>query len=426
VAAEVTIERLGRDGDGIAGGVRLAFALPGERWRVGPAPALVAASPERMTPPCPQFGRCGGCTLQHASDRFVAAWKAETIARALAAQGLAAPIRPVLTSPPGSRRRAVLAGRCIRGGALVGFHARRSETIVPIDGCRVLRPEILAARPALAGLVALGASRSGTPRLTVTIGPAGLDVAVTGGRPLGLELRMALAGTAEAADIARLAWDGEVVALRRPPVQAMGAAGVVPPPGAFLQATAEGEAALVAAVAEAVGAAGRVADLFAGCGTFALPLASRAAVLAVEGDPAMAAAIGAAWRATPGLRRLVAAPRDLFRRPLLPAELAGLDAAVIDPPRAGAEAQSRALAASAVARVAAVSCDPASFARDARLLGEGGFRLDWVQPVDQFRWSGHVELAAQFSRKGQPVGKRKVTTARAPQPSGPPSGESAQ
>ncbi len=200
------------------------------------------------------------------------------------------------------------------------------------------------------------------------------------------------------ADLARLAWDGEPVAVLRPPVQAMGAARVVPPPGAFLQATAEGEAALRAAVSEATAGARRIADLFAGCGTFALPLAGAAQVLAVEGDAAMAAALDAGWRQAPGLRPVETQARDLFRRPLLAAEFAGIEAVVIDPPRAGAEAQSRELARSGVARVAAVSCDPASFARDAAILVAGGFTLDWVQPVDQFRWSGHVELAAGFSR----------------------------
>jgi len=172
---------------------------------------------------------------------------------------------------------------------------------------------------------------------------------------------------------------------------------VVPPPGAFLQATAEGEQALVAAVLAAVGGAWRIADLFAGCGTFALPLAAGAEVLAVEGDAAMPAALAAAQR-PPGLRPVRTETRDLFRRPLLAADLAGFEAVVIDPPRAGAEAQSHALAASAVPTVAAVSCDPATFARDARILVDGGYRLVRVQPIDQFRWSGHVELAALFRR----------------------------
>ena len=241
VAMEVTIERLGREGDGIAGALRLPFALPGERWRVGEgAPALLAAAPERVEPPCPHFGACGGCALQHAADGFVSGWKAGTIARALAARGLAAPVRPTATSPAGSRRRAVFAGRRTRKGAAVGFFGRRSDALVEVPGCLVVRPEIVAARPALAALTARGASRSGTLRLIVTHGPAGLDVAVAGGKPLDAGLRQGLAALAEEADLARLAWEGEVLALRRPPVQPMGRALVVPPPGAFLQATAEG------------------------------------------------------------------------------------------------------------------------------------------------------------------------------------------
>ena len=398
---EVTIDRLGREGDGIAGDLRVPLALPGERWRVeddGSAPALVEASPQRVVAPCPHFGSCGGCALQHAADGFVAAWKAGTIVRALQARRIDAPVRPTLTSPPRSRRRAVLAGRRTRKGATVGFFARRSEALVEVPGCLVLRPEILAARPMLATLTARGASRSGTLRLTVTSGPAGLDVAVAGGRPLDAGLREALAAVAGEADLARLTWDGETLALRRPPVQPIGRARVVPPPGAFLQATAEGATALTAAARMATGGAGRIADLFAGCGTLALPLAERAAVQAVEGEAAMSAALAEAARHTPGLRPVTATTRDLFRRPLLAAELADFDAVVIDPPRAGAEAQSREIARSGVPRVAAVSCDAASFARDARILLDGGFRLDWVQPVDQFRWSGHVELVAGFSR----------------------------
>jgi 23S rRNA (uracil1939-C5)-methyltransferase len=385
----VTIERLGREGDGLAGDLRLPFALPGERWQIGPGePLLLEPSPERVAPPCRHFGACGGCALQHASDAFLAAWKAGTIARALLARGLEAPLRPTLTSPPRSRRRAVLAGRRTRKAVTLGFHARRSEALVDIAECHVLRPEIVAAKPALQRLAALGATRSAELRLTVTLGPAGLDVDAAGGRRLDAELASRLAATAEAADLARLAWDGEPVALRRPPFQAFGSARVVPPPGAFLPATAHGEAALLAAVREATAGATRIVDLFAGCGTFALPLAAAAEVRAVEADAAMLAALAAGWRQAPGLRRVETEARDLFRRPLVAAELARFDAAVIDPPRAGAEAQTRELARSRLARIAAVSCDPATFARDASLLAAAGFRLDWVQPVDQFRWSG--------------------------------------
>jgi 23S rRNA (uracil1939-C5)-methyltransferase len=244
----------------------------------------------------------------------------------------------------------------------------------------------------------LGATRRRPLRLTVTAGPAGLDVDVRDGRALDAEARSRLAALADAADLARLSWDGEPVAVRRPPVQTMGRAQVVPPPGGFLQATAEGAAALVASAREAVGNARRVADLFAGCGTFALPLAEATEVRAVEADAAMLAALDAAWRGASGLRRIATEARDLFRRPLLAPEL--------DPPRAGAEAQARELARAKVGRVAMASCDPATFARDAAILVAGGYRLDWVRPVDQFRWSGHVELAAAFRR--EPVSRRSA------------------
>jgi 23S rRNA (uracil1939-C5)-methyltransferase len=408
-ARELRIERLDAAGQGIAeGGLRVPFALPGELVRGPVADGVLAPveilepAPERVTPPCRHFGTCGGCALQHASDAFLADWKRDQVVRALKARGLEAEMRPVAVSPPRSRRRAVLTGRRTKKTVLVGFHGRRSDQVVDMDECHVLRPELMAARAALADVVRAGASRAGALRMTLTASATGLDLAVEGGKPLDAGLRAGLAGIAEAHVLARLAWDGEPVAMRRPPLQSMGRARVVPPPGAFLQATREGEAALVAAVREAVGEAGgeagRVADLFAGCGTFALPLAERAEVHAVEGAAPMLAALDAGWRAATGLRRVGIEARDLFRRPLQPAELARFQAVVVDPPRAGAEAQTTALAASGVGRVAMVSCNPVSFARDAALLARGGFRLRWVQVVDQFRWSGHVELAACFTR----------------------------
>ena len=336
--------------------------------------------------------------LQHASDDFLADWKAGTIVRALAARGIAAPIRPTLTSPPRSRRRAVLSARRTRKTVTVGFHARRAEALVDVTECHVLRPEILAAKPVFARLAAIGATRTAELRLTVLSGPAGLDVAAAGGRPLDADLRARLAAVAAEADLARLAWDGEPVAVLRPPVQAMGAARVVPPPGAFLQATAEGEAALRAAVSEATAGARRIADLFAGCGTFALPLAGAAQVLAVEGDAAMAAALDAGWRQAPGLRPVET--RDA--RPVPPSAARRR----VRRHRGGGDRPAAGRRRGAVPRTG-------PFGRRARRRGlvrsgelrprcrdprRGGFTLDWVQPVDQFRWSGHVELAAGFSR----------------------------
>lgn len=399
---EIRIERLGREGDGIAGPHHVAFALPGELWRLGPEPQLVEPAAECVAPPCPHFAVCGGCSLQHAEPAWLARWKAETVVRALAAQGIEAEVRPTMTSPPGSRRRAVFAGRRTRKGALAGFHERKSDALVAVPDCRVLRPEILAALPAVEALAQLAASRSSEVRIVATAGPEGIDLDVQGGHELDMERASKVAELAESNDLARVAWDGAPVAVRRPPWIAMGRARVVPPPGAFLQATEHGEAALVSAVRGIVGDARRVIDLFAGCGTFSLPLAESAQVVAVEGVGSMLAALAAGARAAPGLRAVRTLTRDLFRRPLLAAELdaaLGRDGAVvIDPPRAGAEAQSRELARSGVGRVASVSCNAASFARDAWILLEGGFRLEWVQPVDQFLWSGHVELVAAFSR----------------------------
>jgi len=399
------IERLGHRGDGIAPGpVFAARTLPGETvagavegGRIA-QPRILSPSPHRVAPPCRHYRSCGGCALQHAEDGFVAEWKLDVVRQALAAQGLPAPIRRLHTSPGQSRRRAVLAGRRTKSGALLGFHGRASDTITAIPDCRLLHPDLMAALPALEGLIAQVASRKGALSLTVTRSEAGLDLAVTGGREADRDLRAALAGWAAEADVARLSWNGETIVQARAPYQRMGRARVVPPPDAFLQATAEGEAALRVSVSEALAGAGRVADLFSGCGTFALPLAAEAEILAVEGDSAMLAALDDGWRGAPGLHRVATERRDLFRRPLLPDELARHDGICIDPPRAGAEAQSAALAAASPARIAFVSCNPVTFARDARLLIGGGYRLDWIDVVDQFRWSPHVELAAAFRR----------------------------
>ncbi len=403
----ITIERLGHLGDGLAdrGAIRVPLTLPGEvvegtpgaDGRVADA-RIVTPSPDRVRGPCPHYRACGGCALQHASDSFVAAWKTDVVRTALAAQGLDAPFRPVLTSPPRSRRRAVLSGRRTKAGTLVGLHARASDTIVEIPGCLLLDPALMAVVPALREVVALGASRSGELAMTVTLTDGGIDLSVAGGKPMDADLFAGLAALAERAELARLSWRGEVVVTRRPPVQRFGSARVLPPAGAFLQATRQGEAALLAAVVEAVGDARRIVDLFSGSGTFSLPLAVRVDVLAVEGEGAMTAALLAGARQTPGLHQVTAETRDLFRRPLLPDELARFDAVVIDPPRAGCEAQAREIAASGVAVVAAVSCNPVTFARDAKILCDAGFGLDWVQVVDQFRWSPHVELVARFSR----------------------------
>jgi len=401
----LTILRLGHHGDGVADGpVFVPRALPGEvvegevtHGRIA-APRILTPSPERIAAPCPHYKACGGCALQHAREGFVTEWKEGVIRQALAAQGLDAPFRAAHISPLGTRRRAAFSGRRLKKGALVGFHARASDTVTAVPDCLILRPELTAALPLLEELVTRAGSRKGEMALSLTLSNVGLDLAVTGGKPLDGPLQATLGQWAGANGLARLAWDGEVIAQAAPPVHSFGRAHVTPPPGAFLQATADAQAALQAAVAKAVGDAPRVADLFAGCGTFALPLAERAEIHAVESMADMLAALDHGWRHATGLKRLSHETRDLFRNPLLPEDLARFDAVVIDPPRAGAEAQARALAASAVPRIAAVSCNPVTFARDAKILCDAGYRLQWVQMVDQFRFSPHVELAAAFAR----------------------------
>lgn len=401
------VERLGHLGDGIARGtdgtVFAAGVLPGEVIE-GTLSGdslhdvrIVTPSPRRVRPPCPHARSCGGCLMQHAADDLVADWKTGSVRGALAGQGLEAPMRPILTSPPRSRRRATLAARKTKSGALIGFHARGSKAIIPIPGCQLLAPELMAALPALEALVRVGGSRSGEIALTVTRSLAGLDIVASGGKPLDAGLRLELARVVEAQGFARLQWDDEIVALRANPTHVMGQANVIPPPGAFLQATDHGEASLLAAVKEALGTQKKIIDLFAGCGTFSLPLAGQAEVRAVEGDAGMISALDRAARQTPGLRHVAVEVRDLFRRPLEPDEFKGVTGVVIDPPRAGAEAQVERLAQAVVPVIAMVSCNPITFARDARALVASGYRLDWVQPVDQFRWSNHVELAARFS-----------------------------
>ncbi len=403
---EYRIHRLGQHGDGIAEGPVFApLTLPGELVTgtlVGQTLRdirIVTPSDQRVAPPCRHFKTCGGCQLQHASDALVADWKVDVVRHALAAQGLETELRPIVTSPPQSRRRATLSARRTKKGAMAGFHGRASDVIVEIPGCQLLLPEVMAGLPVAEKLAQVGTSRKAALAATLTASENGLDVAVANGKPLDGPLRQELAALCDQTGIARLSWDGEVIAQRTPPYQCFGRADVVPPPGAFLQATAHGEAALLEAVREAVGEAAHIVDLFAGCGTFTLPLAESAAVHAVETEEGMLAALDHGWRMAKGLKPVTTKARDLYRRPLLPDELAKVDAVVLDPPRAGAEAQVAEIAASTVRRVAYVSCNPITFARDAAVLVQAGFTLDWVQTVDQFRWSSHVELAAQLTRQ---------------------------
>lgn len=401
---QFTITRLGHQGDGIADGpVYAPRTLPGEVVSGTLVDQILTdirvetPSDQRVKPPCRHYKSCGGCQLQHAADGFVADWKVEVVRTALAAQGLEAVMRPIHTSPEHSRRRATIAVRRTKKGTLAGFHGRASDTITEIPDCHLLDPALITAIPVAEALALLGGSRKSVLAVTLTLSEGGLDVAVRGGKPLDGPLESILAQATEKHGLARLSWDGEVIAMRHAPVQRFGPANVVPPPGAFLQATKDGEQALLQAVLRATEGAKRVVDLFAGSGTFSLPLAQSAEVHAVEGDAAMTQALDQGWRRAQGLKQITTEARDLFRRPLMPDELTKIDAVVLDPPRAGAEAQVNELAQAKRPVIAYVSCNPVTFARDAKILVNAGYTLEWVQVVDQFRWSSHTELAARFS-----------------------------
>jgi 23S rRNA (uracil1939-C5)-methyltransferase len=410
---DLRIERIGAQGDGIAPGpVYAPLTLPGERVRAAVAGdraeqvEVLAASPDRVPPPCPHFGDCGGCALQHWATAPYLAWKAEQIRLALGRERIETEILPAFAAPPGSRRRLALHVRPGRGGeAQIGFKARRSWRLVPVGVCPVADPRLVAAFPALRRLAApLFEAPKSAPTLHVTLTATGLDVDITGVErrtgALSADARSRVAEAAAAADVARVTLDGEPLYQAREAVVRIGRAAVALPPGAFLQAVAEAEAAMAAFVGEALSGAGAVADLYCGVGAFALRLAEHAAVAAYDIAGGAVAALRSAQATAPGLKAIAAEARDLVRRPVLAAELKRLDAAVIDPPRAGAAEQHRELARSNLACVASVSCNPATFARDARILTDAGFSLVRVLPVDQFLWSPHVELVGVFVRSG--------------------------
>ena len=391
-----TILRLNHKGEGVPEtGAPIPRTLPSEVLEDG---RIVTPSVDRVTAPCRHYKSCGGCAMQHASDTFVADWKTDVIRLGLSARGIETELRPIVTSPPQSRRRATLHGRRTKKGAMVGFFGRGSDALIEVPDCKLLDPAIIAAIPMLEELTVAAASRKSTVGLVVTLSKSGLDIDIRDAKPLEPQGISEMSALVERHKLARLSWDGEAVATRVPPIQIFGAGHVTPPPGAFLQATDHGQQALSACVQEILGDAKQVVDLFAGCGTFTLPAAEKAEVWALEGEAPLIEALDAGWRKATGLKKVKSETRDLFRRPLLPNELRKTDAVIIDPPRAGAEAQTIELAQSNVKRIAAVSCNPISFARDAEILINGGYHLDWVQPVDQFRWSSHVELVAQFTK----------------------------
>ena len=397
------IKHLGHRGDGITEeGYFAPLTLPQERISAEAEGKLLSnvkilePSEHRVKAPCPHFKSCGGCALQHASDSFVANWKVDVVRKALAAHGIETDLRPCLTSPTHSRRRASFSARRTKKEALAGFHARGSDVVIDIEHCVLIRPELRVARGLVKALAITGASRKGEITVQINTSEAGLDVEVRGGKLLDTALQLSLAQAAEKFSLARLSWEDDVIALRAPPIQRFGRARVVPPPGAFLQATKEGEGALLKSVQTIVVDARSIVDLFSGCGTFSLPIAETKEVHAVESEKTMVQAMDAGWRKAEGLKKLTHEVRDLYRRPLLVDELKRFDAAVIDPPRAGAEAQVRELAKSGLKTIAYVSCNPISFARDGAILREAGYNLAFVQTVDQFRWSSHVELVGAF------------------------------
>lgn len=381
-------------GNGIAGAERIAGALPGDAVD---GASLIERSPHRQVPPCAHFGTCGGCALQHATDGFLASWKVDRVRGALSASGLDAPVALIHASPPRSRRRVVLSGRRTRKTVQLGFYGRASDRIVDVSDCHLVLPQIQNGMAALRSVVRLAASRSSTVRISVTAASTGLDVAVDNAREMTADIAAALPEAA--AGFARLTWNGAPALQAAAPAQLFGATAVVPPPAGFLQATADGEAAMVAWVTEALAGARAIMDLFCGCGTFTLPLAATAEVCGWDGDTAAIAALDLGWRHGTGLRQVRATARDLFRRPVLAAEMSDFDAAVLDPPRPGADAQVSELAAAGPPRIAYVSCNPTSFARDARALCDAGYVLGPVAVIDQFRWSTHVELAALLTRR---------------------------
>lgn len=387
-----TITRIAARGEGVAAdGRHVALAAPGDTLADD---GTLIPGPHHIDPPCRHYPECGGCQLQHLDDESWAGFITDRIASALDAHGLTTIIRAPALSPPRTRRRATLH---VEPSGRIGFTAERSHQIVDLHECHVIAPELFAlVRPLKRLLPSFKAKR----RLDVhlTLADQGVDVLVKGVAPEGLSHHDALTAFAQAQKVARIAFDDGMGPETRwepePVTITLGGVAVPLPPAAFLQATTEGEAALVAAVCESVGEAKITADLFAGLGTFALALPGR--VYAAEGArDAIMALKAAAGRAQ---RLVFTEHRDLFRRPLTTAELNRFDAIVIDPPRAGARDQVTQLAAGTVPVISYVSCNPSTFAADAQRLREGGYALDWIQPVGQFRWSTHVELAARFSR----------------------------
>jgi 23S rRNA (uracil1939-C5)-methyltransferase len=395
-AAE-TIVRIAARGDGMSDrGRHVALTAPGDT--IAPNGAIIPG-PHHQTPPCKHFPSCGGCQLQQLDKESYSRFVYERIAGALAGQGLEAPIRPPAISPPRTRRRATLHAERRGRQVQLGFTEESSHRIIDMKQCWVLEPSLFALIAPLRGLLAKLMPERSRANLHLALTDRGADVLVETKVEESLEVAEGIVAFAQQHGLARFSIDEGLGAETRwepdPVTITLGGVPVPFPPASFLQATAHGEGVLVAAVREVVGEASASADLFAGLGTFAFALPGK--IYAAEA--ARDALLSLKSAATGARRPIFTEHRDLFRRPLIPAELNRFDAIILDPPRAGAREQSEQLAMATVPRIAYVSCNPSSFARDAKMICEGGYRLDWVQPVGQFNWSTHVELAAAFSRQ---------------------------
>jgi 23S rRNA (uracil1939-C5)-methyltransferase len=403
------IARLGAQADGIAetetGQVFVPFTLPGETVTASRIKdradlmAVLEASPQRVAPPCRHFTVCGGCAIQHLEDGAYRDWKRQKVVNALHAARIEAEVGDIVPCAPETRRRVTLSARRTERGAVLGFNRALSKEIVDIEECPISLPEIVAALPNLRTLAAAMAATRDAFHMTVTATASGLDIAAQGSGRMADPQRRAVAAQASGFGFARLSVDGEIVIEPRKPVVVFGDVPVPIPPGSFLQATAPAEQAMADLVLAHLSRAKKVADLFSGAGSFALRLARQSEVHAVEGDAAALAALDRGVRQVSGLKRVTHERRDLFRRPLTFKELNAFDGIVFDPPRAGAEDQSKQIARSDVPYVAAVSCNPGTLVRDLAILLAGGYRVTRVIPIDQFLWSPHVEAIALLEKR---------------------------
>lgn len=408
----LTIDHVGHFGDGVAladgANIYVPYALGGETVDALPSPGhpdrrelahIVTPSAERIAPFCPHFGTCGGCAIQHWQPAAYRNWKRQLVVDILHHASIACEVDELVDAHGTGRRRMTLHARQSPQGILrVGFAAAGRHEIIAIDRCPILDPAMDGAIEAANEIAELLRPVSKPLDIQVTAADNGLDIDVRGSGPLGTVMLTSLSKLAERHNLARLTRHGELVIMRKPPVVHVGKAQVTLPPGSFMQPTALGERTLAELAIARIKGAKHVADLFCGFGPFALRLAEKFKVAAFDSDQGAITALQNAVKATQGLKPIRAEARDLFRRPLVPQELRDYDGVVFDPPRQGAQAQSQQLAASKIALVIAVSCNPVTFARDARILIDAGFKLDTVTPIDQFRYTPHVELVARFRR----------------------------